>query len=176
MKQKTETRGRPGKRLQPSPDMSSFGIWLVIQMNECGFIMADIHRELGTAYSCIKDWIYGKTYPRITHLIELCDLISRYNEVQPMYLLSEAIFTFDESVYAQKRWIQRNPKRAAETIVKQGLCFKTVDRVLQSDIREGLVVPGTDLDDDGSVIITETPGDLATTTFFRSVQNKTATE
>ena len=176
MKHRTETRGRPGIRLQPSPEMSSFGIWLVTQMNECGFIMADIHRELGTAYSCIKDWIYGRTYPRITHLIEICDLISRQTEVQPMQLLSTAIYTFDESMYAQRRWVECNPAKASRSVVKQGLCFKTIDKLLESDIQQGLLVPGTDLDDDGSVIIMQTPGDLATTTFFRSVQNKTATE
>lgn len=112
MSQQSRGRGRPPKILKPSAKMSSFGIWFTTHMSMFNISQADVCNHIGISYSVLRSWIYGDHNPRVVNLIEVCDMLSRYNNQQPMHILSDAIMTFDEAVWAQSRWIKRNPKKA----------------------------------------------------------------
>lgn len=162
MSDKYKGRGRPPKILKPSPDMCSFGIWLTSYMSKWKISQADVCSQLGISYSVLRSWIYGDHNPRVVNLIEVCDMLSRYEEDQPLHLLSQAIMTFDAAVYAQRRWLKRNPHKRRPQVIDEGLRFVPVDKALQSDIKAGDLVPTDDDDTQGCVSDSDTPCDLVT--------------
>src|SRR5210317_535053 len=161
--------GRPRKKLLPSPDMSSFGIWLVTQMNANHITIKDIVDDVGISYSVVYSWIRGDTSPRLLNLIEVCDMLSRQSDVRPFDLLSECIVTFPQAVYAQQRWAKRNRSQVRHQNLIDGralyadtvetdtrLMFIPFDRVLASDMAAGELTPETeDTDPQGCVMLSE---------------------
>ena len=101
--------GRKSITVKPSPDMSSFGIWLTSHMSQHNIAMVDLHREVGCSYSVINNWINGDTVPRIDNLIMLCEVISIYGGQSPLDLMSAAISTFESMVGAVRRYHKRHP-------------------------------------------------------------------
>lgn len=172
--------GRPRKKLLPSPDQSSFGIWLVTQMNANHLAIKDVVDAVGISYSVLYSWVRGDTSPRLLNLIEVVDLLSQHSERRPFDLLSEAIITFPEAVYAQKRWTKRNRPRARQHNLDAGLplytgtdehlMFIPFDRVLAADIAEGAFTG--DADPQGSVMSGKKGATLPDHDIFSLTTNK----
>ena len=125
--------GRPRKVLRPSPDMSSFGIWLVVQMNKSNITILDIVNNVGISYSVIYAWIRGDTTPRILNLIEVCEMLSRKTNTLPYNLMSDAIFTFPEAIYAHQRYIKRNPSTTTDDPTTQDCVIESKKGVTYTD-------------------------------------------
>ena len=102
---------RRPKPMKPNPSQSSFGIWLTTHMSINSIMMIDITRELGTSYDTVYGWISGKNYPRLDTLIMICEVLSKYNGQSPLDMFSAAISTFDEMVYAMRRYHHRHPSK-----------------------------------------------------------------
>ena len=148
--------GRPRKKLLPSTDMSSFGIWLVTEMNESQLHLLDIVEQVGISYSVVYSWIRGDSNPRLVNLIEVCDVMSQQTNKPPFDLLSTAILCFPEAVYAQKRWAKRTRGKVREQNLVNGSSlyarmpstderqyFVPLDKTLEADRRAGDLTPGS---------------------------------
>jgi hypothetical protein len=123
-------------------------------MNAAHLHLLDLVEQVGISYSVVYSWIRGDSSPRILNLIEVCDAISQQTDIRPFDLLSEAILTFDEAVYAQQRWYKRNRSEQRNRNLLQGeslstgirpdderLYFIPLDRTLLIDKLQGDLTP-----------------------------------
>jgi predicted transcriptional regulator len=101
--------GRKCKQIKPSLEYCSFGIWLATHMSQSNILLIDLHNEIGIAYSVVYSWLRGDSIPRLNHLIEVCEVISKYNGQSPLDLMSAALSNFDEMIGAVRRYHKRHP-------------------------------------------------------------------
>ena len=135
------TMGRKKTLTKPSPDQSSFGIWLTSHLHANHVSVSDTSSGAGPSMGVIYSWIRGDTEPRIGSLIEVCEFISLQSDIPPLELLSDAIVQFPEAHNAQRRYYKRVKPKETYNPILQGLRLEPVDRVLQADIAEGSEVP-----------------------------------
>ena len=61
--------GRRAQQIKPSPNQSSFGIWLTSYLSKHKLSIMDLARLTGPTDRAIRDWIDGKFFPTFTPML-----------------------------------------------------------------------------------------------------------
>ena len=61
---------------RPSPEMSSFGIWITSLMIKHEMSLADMDRATGISDRTIRAWINGASYPKVVNMLAIAEVLS----------------------------------------------------------------------------------------------------
>tara|TARA_R100000231_G_scaffold135627_2_gene110223 strand:+ start:1628 stop:1978 length:351 start_codon:yes stop_codon:yes gene_type:complete len=95
--------GRRPPQIKPSPDQSSFGIWLTSYLSKHKLSIMDLSRLTGPTDRAIRDWIDGVNFPKFGPLLEIVEVISKLECCFIETILMEAIQTHPNFVMAKRR-------------------------------------------------------------------------
>ena len=65
------------RQIKPSVEMSSFGILLTSYLSKHGMSIAEFCRRLGCYETTVRNWIDGKSFPNMEHVIIIAEMLSR---------------------------------------------------------------------------------------------------
>jgi|DEB0MinimDraft_6_1074348.scaffolds.fasta_scaffold93429_1 transcriptional regulator with XRE-family HTH domain len=108
--------GRRPPQIKPSPDQSSFGIWLTTYLSKYNLSVMDLARSTGTSDRALRDWIEGKNFPKYGPLLEVVEIIAIHEGCFLDTIMMEAIKTHPNYILAKRREAKRHDITTAETI------------------------------------------------------------
>jgi len=88
-------------------------IWLDKQIAKSNISHKDLAEKTGISPTSISKWTNGVVYPKVIHLVAMCEVFAMYQDRNPRQLVFEALMNTAEMNNAQKRWMKRNAKREA---------------------------------------------------------------
>jgi len=88
-------------------------IWLDKQIAKSNISHKDLAEKTGISPTSISKWTNGVVYPKVIHLVAMCEVFAMYQDRNPRQLVFEALMNTSEMNNAQKRWNKRNAKREA---------------------------------------------------------------
>jgi len=88
-------------------------IWLDKQIAKSNISHKDLAEKTGISPTSISKWTNGVVYPKVIHLVAMCEVFAMYQDRNPRQLVFEALMNTAEMNNAQKRWNKRNAKREA---------------------------------------------------------------
>lgn len=103
-----ENSGRRPKITKPSPDQSSFGIWLTSYLSKYKLSLMELSRSTGTSDRALRDWIEGKNFPKYGPLLEVVEIIAKYEGCFLDTIMMEAIKTHPNYILAKRREAKRH--------------------------------------------------------------------
>ena len=109
--------GRRTPQIKPSPDQSSFGIWLTSYLSKHKLSIMDLSRSTGITDRTIRDWIDGVNFPKIGPLLEVVEVISKLEHCFIETILMEAIQTHTNFVMAKRREAKHYSTHTIDDIV-----------------------------------------------------------
>ena len=99
--------GRRSQQIKPSPNQSSFGIWLTSYLSKHKLSIMDLAKLTGPTDRAIRDWIDGKFYPTSTPMLEICEVIAIHEGCFVDTILMEAIQTHPNYILIKQRESKR---------------------------------------------------------------------
>jgi hypothetical protein len=99
--------GRRALQIKPSPNQSSFGIWLTSYLSKHKLSIMDLARLTGPSDRAIRDWIDGKFYPTFTPMLEICEVIAIREGCFVETILMEAAQTHPNYILIKQREAKR---------------------------------------------------------------------
>jgi transcriptional regulator with XRE-family HTH domain len=92
---------------RPSPEMSSFGIWITSLMIKHEMSLADMDRATGISDRTIRAWINGDSYPKVVNMLAIAEVLSIKEQCFFDTMLMECISHCDGYIQAKKREARR---------------------------------------------------------------------
>ena len=108
--------GRRTPQIKPSPDQSSFGIWLTSYLSKHKLSIMDLARLTGPSDRAIRDWIDGLNFPKFGPLLEVVEIIAIHEECFVDTIMMEAIQTHPDYIWAKIRESKRYTTDTSNTI------------------------------------------------------------
>jgi len=112
----SKNSGRRIPQIKPSPDQSSFGIWLTSYLSKHKLSIMDLSRLTGVTDRAIRDWIDGTNFPKYGPLLEVVEVIAIREVCYLETIMMEAIQTHDGFVLAKQRETKRHATAPTESI------------------------------------------------------------
>ena len=95
--------GRRAQQIKPSPNQSSFGIWLTSYLSKHKRSIIYFARLTGPTDRAIRDWIDGKFFPTFTPMLEICEVLAIHEGCFVDTILMEAIQTHPNYILIKRR-------------------------------------------------------------------------
>lgn len=88
-------------------------IWLEKQIVKSNISHKELAARTGISPTSISKWTNGVVYPKVIHLVAMCEVFAMYQDRNPRQLVFEALMNTSEMNNAEKRWKKRNAKKEA---------------------------------------------------------------
>ena len=88
-------------------------IWLEGQIVKSNISHYELAKKCGISATSISKWTNGVVYPKVIHLIAMCEVFAMYQNRNPRQLVFEALMNTSEMNNAETRWKKRNAKKEA---------------------------------------------------------------
>jgi transcriptional regulator with XRE-family HTH domain len=88
-------------------------IWLEKQIVKSNISHKELAARTGISPTSISKWTNGVVYPKVIHLVAMCEVFAMYQDRNPRQLVFEALMNTSEMNNAEKRWKKRNAKQEA---------------------------------------------------------------
>jgi transcriptional regulator with XRE-family HTH domain len=88
-------------------------IWLERQIVKSNISHKELAARTGISPTSISKWTNGVVYPKVIHLVAMCEVFAMYQDRNPRQLVFEALMNTSEMNNAEKRWKKRNAKQKA---------------------------------------------------------------
>ena len=112
----SKNSGRRAPVAKPSPNQSSFGIWLTSYLSKHNLSIMDLSNKTGVTDPAIRDWIKGTNFPKYDALLEVVEVIAIEEVCFIDTIMMEAIQTHPNYLLAKRREIKRH-----ETVSTEGI-------------------------------------------------------
>jgi transcriptional regulator with XRE-family HTH domain len=88
-------------------------IWLEKQIVKSNISHYELAKKCGISATSISKWTNGVVYPKVIHLVAMCEVFAMYQNRNPRQLVFEALMNTPEMNNAETRWKKRNAKQEA---------------------------------------------------------------